>query len=268
MTMLLALLAKAFIGALLGLIISTTGVGGGVLILPVLIWLFGMDMLTAVATANLMSMLMKISSTGVHFRLGNIPLKRSLIILSIMLPSTLIASYGITLLASVDAWHQYVQFSINVLIVLAIVLSLLIFCTQLFHPTVLISDESVKTEIPITRFILPGVAAGITIGATGVGGGVVMLPVLTKYAGMNIKQAIGTSVFVTMLLSGASALAYGQGGYTDLHLALILSLGSILSIPFAKYLLKNISERAFQLITFAFILCSAVTMLYRLLASH
>lgn len=268
MVMLLALLAKVFIGALLGLIISTTGVGGGVLILPVLIWLFGMDTLTAVATANLMSMLMKISSTGVHFRLGNIPLKRSLIILSIMLPSTLIASYGITLLANIDAWHQYVQLSINILIVLAIALSLFIFCTQLFHPAALVSDASTKTITPTTRFILPGIAAGITIGATGVGGGVVMLPILTKYAGMNIKQAIGTSVFVTMLLSGASALAYGQGGYTDLHLAVILSLGSILSIPLAKYLLKNVSERAFQLITFIFILCSAMTMLYRLLISN
>ena len=71
--MTLLLLGELLIGAVLGLIISTTGVGGGVLVLPVLVYLFGMDALAAVATANLLSMLMKISSTGMHFRLGNIP---------------------------------------------------------------------------------------------------------------------------------------------------------------------------------------------------
>lgn len=85
-----------------------------------------------------------------------------------------------------------------------------------------------------------------------------------KYANMNIKHAIGTSVFVTMLLSGASAFAYGQGGYTDVRLALLLSAGSILSLPLARYLLRTVSEQAFQRLTFGFIVVSAVMMLYRM----
>ncbi|WP_159567514.1 sulfite exporter TauE/SafE family protein [Budvicia diplopodorum] len=263
--MTLWLLGELLIGAALGLVISTTGVGGGVLVLPVLTYMFGMDALAAVATANLLSMLMKISSTGMHFRLGNIELKRSLAILAVMLPSTLIASYGITLLARVAAWHRYVQFGINTLIVLAIALSLFIFCTRLFRPEKLAHQQPEMPRHGISGFILPGACAGITIGTTGVGGGVVMLPILIKYAGMNIKQAIGTSVFVTMLLSGASALAYGQGGFTDVHLAIVLGLGSILTIPLAKYLLKTVSERTFQWVTFGFIVCSAMTMLYRVI---
>lgn len=127
-----------------------------------------------------------------HFRLGNIPLKRSLIILAVMLPSTIIASYGITVLAGIPAWHSYVQFGINMLIVLAIALSLIIFCTRLFRPEKLI--DPLRQLDNIRRFIFPGICAGITIGATGVGGGVVMLPILIKYASMNIKQAIGTIV--------------------------------------------------------------------------
>ncbi|AKJ42426.1 sulfite exporter TauE/SafE family protein [Pragia fontium] len=264
MSVLLALTIKLFIGALLGLIISTTGVGGGVLVLPVLTYLFGMDALSAVATANLLSMLMKISSTGMHFRMGNISFKRSMVILAVMLPSTLIASYGITFLASVEAWHSYVQLAINILIVLAIAMSLFIFYKRLHQPEHLANQSIPEQATSISRFIIPGTCAGIIIGATGVGGGVVMLPLLIRYAGMNIKQAIGTSVFVTMLLSGASALAYGQSGYTDVHLALVLSIGSIFSIPLAKYLLNKWSDTTFQYITLGFILCSAVTMLYRL----
>lgn len=56
-----------YIGSAIGLVITTTGVGGGVILLPVLIYLFGMNALAAVATANLLSMLMKISSSYIHF---------------------------------------------------------------------------------------------------------------------------------------------------------------------------------------------------------
>lgn len=51
------------IGALIGLIISTTGVGGGVIVLPILTYFFGLNALAAVATANFLSMLMKVSSS-------------------------------------------------------------------------------------------------------------------------------------------------------------------------------------------------------------
>ena len=62
------------VGAAIGLIISTTGVGGGVIVLPILTYFFGMNALMAVATANLLSMLMKVTSSYMHFRLGNIPM--------------------------------------------------------------------------------------------------------------------------------------------------------------------------------------------------
>ena len=62
------LVTQLLIGSAIGLVITTTGVGGGVILLPVLIYLFGMNALAAVATANLLSMLMKISSSYIHFR--------------------------------------------------------------------------------------------------------------------------------------------------------------------------------------------------------
>ena len=51
------------VGAAIGLIISTTGVGGGVIVLPILTYFFGMNALMAVATANLLSMLMKVPAS-------------------------------------------------------------------------------------------------------------------------------------------------------------------------------------------------------------
>lgn len=115
------LITTLAVGAAIGLIISTTGVGGGVIVLPVLTYFFGMNALMAVATANLLSMLMKVTSSYMHFRLGNIPFKRAMIVLGIMLPSTFLASVLVNYLGSLAQYQQQVEWGINALVVSAIV---------------------------------------------------------------------------------------------------------------------------------------------------
>lgn len=66
---------------------------------------------------------------------------------------------------------------------------------------------------------MPAISAGVVLGATGVGGGVVVLPLLLRYLKLSIKQAIGTAIFVTTILSGSSAIAYMRDGHTHIVLA-------------------------------------------------
>ena len=116
----------------------------------------------------------------------------------------------------------------------------------------------------VRELLLPGITAGVVLGATGVGGGIVVLPMLLRYARMDIRQAIGTSIFVTTLLSASSAVAYMQDGHTDVRLALWLFAGSLLSMPLTKILLTRMPDRAFQYATLILILCSAVMMMLNL----
>ncbi|EPF8140096.1 sulfite exporter TauE/SafE family protein [Providencia rettgeri] len=245
------------IGALIGLIISTTGVGGGVIVLPILTYFFGLNALAAVATANFLSMLMKVSSY-MHFRLGNIPFKGALIVLAIMLPSTFLSSLFVTWLGGLPGYEKQVEWGINLLVAAAIIFSLYLFVQRMFFVSI-IKQEAAKGD-QLKSMAVPAVLAGVVLGATGVGGGVVVLPMLLRYMQLNIKQAIGTSIFVTTVLSGSSALAYAQDGYTDLKLALILCAGALIVMPLAKYLLIRLSERTFQYITLLLITCSAVMM--------
>lgn len=250
------ILTELAIGAVIGLIISTTGVGGGVIVLPILTYFFGLNALAAVATANFLSMLMKISSSYMHFRLGNIPFKGAMIVLAIMLPSTFLASLLVTWLGSLEGYEKQVEWGINLLVAAAIIFSLYLFVQRMFFAAP--AKITVVQASQLKSMALPAVLAGIVLGATGVGGGVVVLPMLLRYMQLNIKQAIGTSIFVTTVLSGSSALAYAQEGYTDLKLALILCVGALIVMPVAKYLLVHLSERTFQYITLLLITCSAV----------
>ncbi len=252
------ILTELAIGAVIGLIISTTGVGGGVIVLPILTYFFGLNALAAVATANFLSMLMKISSSYMHFRLGNIPFKGAMIVLAIMLPSTFLSSLLVTWLGSLPEYEKQVEWGINLLVAAAIIFSLYLFINRMFFFSP-IKAGTAKTN-QLKAMAIPAILAGVVLGATGVGGGVVVLPMLLRYMQLNIKQAIGTSIFVTTVLSGSSALAYAQDGYTDLKLALILCAGALIVMPLAKYLLLRLSERAFQYITLLLIACSAIMM--------
>ncbi len=259
------LILELVIGAIVGVIITTTGVGGGVIVLPILTYFFGLDALSSVATANLLSMLMKISSSYIHFRMGNIPLRQSLIILLIMIPSTVFASYGVTMLSHLS--HNRVQFEwgINLLVLLAILFSLYLFYRRIHQPQLHMSQTQPQLQSRLIKpFLLPGTGAGLVLGATGVGGGIVVLPLLLRYGQMSIKQAVGVSLFITMMLSGSSAFAYAYGGHTDWKLALVLFVGSLLAIPFANYLIKHVSDKVLQYATLFLILCSAVLMGIRL----
>lgn len=259
----MAIITTLITGALTGLIISTTGVGGGVIVLPILTYLYGMNALTAVATANLLSGLMKITSSWLHYKLGNIPLRRAMIVLGIMLPATFGASLLVTWLASVPAWQALTEKSVNLLVVAAILFSLWLFIQRMFFPPALPADTAEK-PLSVRTLLLPGITAGVVLGATGVGGGIVVLPMLLRYAKMDIRQAIGTSIFVTTLLSGSSAIAYMQDGHTDVSLALWLFAGSLLSMPLTRFMLTRMPDRAFQYATLILILCSAVMMMLNL----
>lgn len=168
-----------------------------------------------------------------------------------------------TWLASVPAWQALTEKSINLLVVAAILFSLWLFIQRMFFPPPLPADTA-ETPMSVRELLLPGITAGVVLGATGVGGGIVVLPMLLRYARMDIRQAIGTSIFVTTLLSASSAVAYMQDGHTDVRLALWLFAGSLLSMPLTKILLTRMPDRAFQYATLILILCSAVMMMLNL----
>src|SRR5690349_24700578 len=61
-----------FAGALVGFVVGLTGMGGGALMTPILVLLFGVEPLTAVSSDIVASMVMKPIGGGVHWRRGTV----------------------------------------------------------------------------------------------------------------------------------------------------------------------------------------------------
>jgi uncharacterized membrane protein YfcA len=62
-------------GAVVGLIVGLTGMGGGALMTPMLVFLFGVDTFTAISSDIVASLFMKPAAAAVHLRRGTVNMK-------------------------------------------------------------------------------------------------------------------------------------------------------------------------------------------------
>jgi len=77
-------------------------------------------------------------------------------------------------------------------------------------------------------YLAIGVVAGLLSGLMGVGGGVIMVPLMVTFLPFTQHQAHGTSLAVVMFTAVVSALTYGWQGNVDLLLALELAIGGVI----------------------------------------
>jgi uncharacterized membrane protein YfcA len=75
--------------------------------------------------------------------------------------------------------------------------------------------------------VLYGLATGLLTGLLGVGGGFIVVPVLTLVAGLPIRLAIGTSLLVIALNCASGILGFVGKVPIDWLLALVFSLASM-----------------------------------------
>ncbi|MBI1797364.1 MAG: sulfite exporter TauE/SafE family protein [Candidatus Eisenbacteria bacterium] len=105
-----------------------------------------------------------------------------------------------------------------------------------------------------------GIASGTLAGFMGVGGGILMVPAFTLAFGMTQQQAQGTSLAVILVTGPVAALAHSRRGNVAWGLAPALAIGAALGAPAAAWAAQVLPRawlgRAFAL----FLLASAVHM--------
>ncbi len=97
--------------------------------------------------------------------------------------------------------------------------------------------------------LLGSLAAGILGSIVGIGGGVVIIPILTIFFGVNIHFAIGASIISVIATSSGAAATYVKDKMTNLRIGMFLELatttGAILGAAVAVYLNSMILEIVF-----------------------
>jgi uncharacterized protein len=105
--------------------------------------------------------------------------------------------------------------------------------------------------------LLIGLAAGVFSGVLGIGGGIIIIPLLVYFLGFSQQQAQGTSLGLLLPPVGALAvLNYYKAGFVDIRAALIMVvtflIGSYLSSLFAVNLSESIVKKIFAVFLLAY----------------
>ncbi|MGB3327816.1 MAG: sulfite exporter TauE/SafE family protein, partial [Thermomicrobiales bacterium] len=93
------------------------------------------------------------------------------------------------------------------------------------------SGRAAGDQERVARGIVPTLAAGFGIGVMtgffGVGGGFLIVPVLTLVLGMSMPNAVGTSLLVIAINSAAAALSHGVVTIGDPAIAVVFAAGGV-----------------------------------------
>jgi uncharacterized membrane protein YfcA len=97
------------------------------------------------------------------------------------------------------------------------------------------------------RFAAIGGAGGLLSGLLGVGGGVVMVPLLVLRAGYRQREAHAMSLGAIIPISLASVVTYGVAGEVRVGYALALAVGSVFGARVGAGVLARIQERPLKI---------------------
>jgi len=109
--------------------------------------------------------------------------------------------------------------------------------------------------------VVLGFVAGLLGALTGIGGGVLITPVLALYFGIPIRHAIGTSLVAVITTSAASSSVHLQRHTTDIRLGMTLELATALGAAVMAYLVGYFNRNALEGLFAAFLLYSGITIL-------
>ncbi len=116
------------------------------------------------------------------------------------------------------------------------------------------SDEGLAPEptpAPVRArtlaFVAIGAVAGLYSGFLGLGGGFVVVPALTRWCGMPVKRAIGTSLVTVAMLAIPGTLTHWYLGHVDWTLALLLAIGVVPGAVIGARLTGRASDRSVRL---------------------
>jgi len=217
------LAAKILVGFVVGILIGLTGVGGGVLLLPVLIFGLRVPPIIAVGSDALFNFFTKIPASLMHLKKGTV---RRKVVIALAVGSIPGSIGGVNLLMYIrhvygDGVNHFIKTAVGVLLI--IVPTLLLLQKQI--------EERVANRPPTMKgfagMVVIGVVAGFLVGMTSVGSGSIIMMLLLLFYSFPPKVNVGTDIVHAVALTGVTGLLHFHYGNVDARLVVSLLIGSI-----------------------------------------
>src|SRR6476659_1256406 len=87
------------------------------------------------------------------------------------------------------------------------------------------------------------VIAGLLGALTGLGGGVVLVPLLTIFFNVDVRYAIGASLVSVIATSSGAASAYVKEGYSNIRIGMFLEIATTIGAVFGAVLAAHVTTQ-------------------------
>jgi len=235
------------VGFVVGVVVGLSGMGGGSLLTPLLVLLFGVHALNAVGSDLVSSVPMKIAGALAHYRQRTLNGRLVLLLSAGGVPGALL---GLWILSRFQ--QSLGTYQVNIFVGRLLGVALLLSAVALVTGMIVRHDEREEPEFVWTRsraFTVPlvGFAVGVLVSITSIGSGSLTLPLLfIIMPQVGLRRLIGSDIAFAAILIPVAAAGHWKLGSVNFPLALSLLIGSVPGVLIGSKLCAVISPRYFR----------------------
>jgi uncharacterized membrane protein YfcA len=229
--------------AVIGLLVGMTGAGGGALMTPMLILLFGVNPAAAISSDLVAAVVMRPFGATVHLRAGtvNLRLVRWMVLGSV--PAAFVGAYLLRVLGNGRSASHHIETALGAALLVGALAMVLRF---------LLDRRGGKTRTDLVHEIVPrplatvaiGIVGGVIVGMTSVGSGSLMIILLLfVYPTISAKQLVGTDLTQAVPLTLAAAVGALIFGHVKFAVTGSLIIGSVPAVLIGSLLSSSIPDR-------------------------
>jgi len=233
-------------GLFIGVLVGMTGMGGGSLMTPMLVFLFGFKPTVAIGTDIVHGAIFKSFGAVRHRQLGTVHAKLTLWMLLGSAPFSLVG-------VAFSTWLQH-RYGDGFEDIAAIILGIALIAGGLGFAAKTFLTGREKNDAPFVltaadkriAFFL-GVAGGFVVGLTSVGSGTFFGLVMLLVFPLTASKVVGTDIFHAAALLWVAGAGHLVAGNVNLHATGWLLVGSIPGVLIGSQVSVNLPERTLRL---------------------
>lgn len=241
--------------AVVGFMVGLTGAGGGALMTPMLILLFGIKPSTAISSDLVAAVLMRPVGAAVHLSKKTVNLRLVGWMVLGSVPMAFLGAYVLHLMGNASSAQKNIQIALGASLLLGAVAMILRYVLDRRSGH---TREGVVHDLEVRPMltVIIGMIGGLIVGITSVGSGSLMIVLLLfVYPMLGANQLVGTDLSQAVPLTLAAALGALAFGHVEIAVTTSIVIGSVPAVLVGAYFSSRAPDRyirpAITLVIFA-----------------
>lgn len=234
-----------FAGFLVGTIVGMTGVGGGSLMTPLLVLMFGIHPATAVGTDLLYAAITKAGGTITHSLKGTVDWKVTRRLAAGSIPAAALTLFLVSQLApgGIGGASKTISFALGIALVLTALSLIFRRKLQAFAPR----HDTLSEKQTAALTVLTGAILGVLVSISSVGAGALgVTALILLYPRLSTVRIVGSDIAHAVPLTAVAGLGHWLLGSVDWVLLGSLLLGSLPGITLGSHLSVKVPDRVLR----------------------